>query len=171
MAWVVPRPEKAPVLRVGRLLPLALERLFSPYGLGLRVASSDAIEGSFWGEEEAGLVGNELIVRSDTPVHSALHEGCHFICMTDQRRAALHTDAGGDDAEECAVCYLQLVLGATLPGVTFERLCADMDAWGYSFRLGSTERWFREDAEDALDWLVAHGVLLDNGQPTGTLRS
>ena len=29
------------------------------------------------------------------------------------------------------------------------RLMADMDAWGYSFRLGSARAWFENDAEDA----------------------
>jgi hypothetical protein len=36
---------------------------------------------------------------------------------------------------------------------------ADMDAWGYSFRLGSAARWFQEDADDARQWLAARGLL------------
>ncbi len=28
-----------------------------------------------------------------------------------------------------------------------------MDAWGYSFRLGSTRAWFEGDAQDARAWL------------------
>jgi len=63
------------------------------------------IPGSYWGESEAGLVGNRLYLRADTPLHSALHEACHCICMDEARRADLHTDAGGDYAEEDAVCY------------------------------------------------------------------
>jgi hypothetical protein len=57
------------------------------------------------------------------------------------------------------VCYLQLVLAQTLPQVSRERMCRDMDAWGYSFRLGSAATWFAEDAEDARDWLIRHGLL------------
>jgi hypothetical protein len=34
----------------------------------------------------------------------------------------------------------------------------DMDAWGYSFRLGSTAAWFEADAEDARDWLRERGL-------------
>ncbi len=34
-----------------------------------------------------------------------------------------------------------------------------MDAWGYSFRLGSTHAWFESDATDARAWLVAHGLI------------
>ncbi|NIS90685.1 MAG: hypothetical protein GTN98_11520, partial [Woeseiaceae bacterium] len=49
-------------------------------------------------------------MRSDTPVHSLLHETCHIICMSRERRAELETDAGGDDLEEAAVCYLQVLL-------------------------------------------------------------
>jgi hypothetical protein len=36
---------------------------------------------------------------------------------------------------------------------------ADMDAWGYSFRLGSTHAWFEHDAADARAWLVARALL------------
>jgi len=35
----------------------------------------------------------------------------------------------------------------------------DMDAWGYTFRLGSTRAWFERDAEDARAWLAARGLL------------
>ena len=38
-------------------------------------------------------------------------------------------------------------------------LLADMDAWGYSFRLGSARRWFEEDAADASAWLTQRGLL------------
>ena len=48
---------------------------------------------------------------------------------------------------------------------------ADMDAWGYSFRLGSTRAWFERDAEDARAWLVEHGLLIAEGEPTWRSRS
>jgi hypothetical protein len=35
---------------------------------------------------------------------------------------------------------------------------ADMDAWGYSFRLGSTRAWFEHDADDARVFLQARGL-------------
>ena len=108
--------------------------------------------------KEAGLIGSAVFVRRDTPVHSLLHEACHSICMDDERRRSLHTDAGGDDAEENAVCFLQILLADEIPGVGRARLMEDMDRWGYSFRLGSTRRWFEEDAEDAREWLVKRGL-------------
>ncbi|PID61494.1 MAG: hypothetical protein CSB44_06775 [Gammaproteobacteria bacterium] len=40
-----------------------------------------------------------------------------------------------------------------VPGYGREAMFRDMDAWGYSFRLGSARRWFEEDAEDALRFL------------------
>jgi hypothetical protein len=123
------------------------------------VAPEEIIPGSYWGEREAGLIGATLYARLDTPLHSVLHESAHFICMTPERRAGLDTDAGGDDAEESAVCYLQVVLAQTLPNVSRERMCRDMDAWGYSFRLSSAAAWFADDAEDARDWLIRHGLL------------
>jgi hypothetical protein len=150
-------------------LPLALQ--LSRYGLELRlVAPDEVIPGSYWGESEAGLIGSVLYARLDTPVHSVLHEASHFICMTPERRAGLDRDAGGDHAEECAVCYLQVQLGAQLRGVGFERMVADMDAWGYSFRLGSTLRWLQEDAADASAWLRERGLMDEAGVPTGQCR-
>ena len=34
-----------------------------------------------------------------------------------------------------------------------------MDAWGYTFRLGSAQRWFAADAEEARLWLERYGML------------
>jgi hypothetical protein len=149
----------------------ALAPLLSRYGLQLqRVADAAAIPGSYWGESEAGLVGDQLLVRGDTPLHSALHEAAHFICMDEARRSALERDAGGDDPEENAVCYLQILLADELPGAGRARLCADMDAWGYSFRLGAAGLWFETDADDARRWLIAHKVIDADGRLTGARR-
>ena len=49
--------------------------------------------------------------------------------------------------------------GRSLPELGQERMMQDMDTWGYSFRLGSTERWFAEDAKDAKEWLQEHNVI------------
>ncbi len=142
------------------------------YGLTVKaVADSASIPGSFWGEPEAGIIAATLYVRDDTPVHSALHEFSHLVCMTSARRAALERDAGGDDAEECAVCYLQILLADQLVDVGRDRLMQDMDAWGYSFRLGSTRSWFKDDAVDSANWLRAEGILDDSGKPCWRLRS
>jgi hypothetical protein len=143
----------------------ALAALVARYGLRLReVPAGEPIPGSFWGEPEAGIIGDEVFVRPDTPVHSALHEACHLICAG-ARRAAIHTDAGGSYAEEDAVCYLQIVLAEELLGIGGERLIADMDAWGYTFRLGSAGAWFAADAEDARAWLVERRLLDADGRP------
>lgn len=127
------------------------------------------IPGSYWGEREAGLVANRVYVRADTPIHSVLHEACHYICMDEHRRAGLDRDAGGDYDEENAVCYLQIVLADELPGVGRERMWLDMDRWGYTFRLGSAQAWFEQDADDARAWLERHGILAGR-QPTGRAR-
>ena len=148
------------MLLVNAIDRLGLELLLDRYGLELTlVAPGQVIPGSYWGEREAGLIGAKLFARLDTPVHSVLHESAHFICMTPERRAGLCTDAGGDDAEESAVCYLQILLADSLPNVGEARMCRDMDEWGYSFRLGSAGRWFAEDAEDARQWLRRHGLI------------
>lgn len=138
----------------------ALRAIFAPYDLKLAwLPPEAAIPGSYWGECEAGLVGATLYVRDDTPVHSALHEGCHWVCADETRRAEVHTDVGGDDLEECAVCYLSILLADALPGFGRARMLTDMDAWGYSFRLGSARAWFEQDAADARAWLAAQALL------------
>ena len=145
--------------------------LLGRFELILELAPDDKpINGSYWGEPEAGVVGDRVYVRNDTPVHSLLHETCHVICMTPERRQKLKGDAGGDDIEECAVCYLQIVLADELAGADRKRLMQDMDDWGYSFRLGSTRRWFDEDAEDAEVWLRTQGLLQAGRRPTYQLR-
>lgn len=142
-----------------------IPQLFASYGLQLVVLPDGAeIPGSYWGAPEAGLSGEQLFARPDTPVHSMLHEAAHFICMPPERRAGLYRDAGGEVAEEDAVCYLQILLSDQIaaPGWSRTRLYADMDAWGYSFRLGSTRRWFEEDADEARAWLH-HRHLIPKG--------
>ena len=159
------------MLLVNAIDRMSLELLLDRYGLQLQLVSpEEVIPGSYWGEREAGLIGAKIFARLDTPVHSVLHESAHFICMTPERRAGLDTDAGGDDAEESAVCYLQVVLADSLPQVGRERMCRDMDAWGYSFRLGSAATWFAEDAQDARVWLIRHGLLDEAGQATHACR-
>ena len=149
----------------------SLRALLARFGLRVtQVAAEQNIPGSFWGDSEAGLVGDELLVRADTPVHSALHEACHYICMDPARRSTLHTNAGGDTNEENGVCYLQILLANHLPALGHERLWADMDAWGYSFRLGSAQAWFEHDADDARDWLMAHDILTATGELTWNTR-
>lgn len=135
------------------------------------VAHGEEIPGSYWGDSEAGLKGNRLFARIDTPVHSILHEAGHYICMSPERRAGLDRDAGGETIEESAVCYLQVLLAAELPAVGRPRMFADMDSWGYSFRLGTTHAWFERDAADAHAWLARHGIIDAGGRLTGGLRS
>ena len=145
--------------------------LLGKYGLSVElIADEQTINGSHWGEPEAGLIGDRVFVRRDTPVHSLLHETCHNVCMSPQRRQRLDGDAGGDDLEECAVCYLQIVLADELPGAGREQLMRDMDDWGYSFRLGGARRWFNDDAEDARLWLRTEGLLRPDNRPSFQMR-
>ena len=150
----------------------SLVALLARYDLRLQVqADHEAITGSFWGDSEAGVVGRTVFVRNDTPVHSFLHETCHILCMSGERREHLETDAGGDDLEEAAVCYLQIVFADEIEGVGRARLMRDMDAWGYSFRLGDTRSWFERDASDARKWLIDYGLLSASGELTFKLRA
>lgn len=159
------------VLLCGALPPGELAGLLQRYDMQLvMLAADENIPGSYWGDSEAGLIGRRLYVRADTPMHSALHEACHYICMDQTRRQALDTDAGGGYDEENGVCYLQVILSDHITSMGKQRMFADMDAWGYSFRLGSSQAWFEQDAEDARQWLLDANLLDTQNQPTWRLR-
>jgi hypothetical protein len=167
----VPPADPTNVLNCDAQMQQQLAELLTPYGIEIHyVADDEKIAGSFFGEREAGLIGNKLLLRHDTPIHSALHESGHYICMDPLRRANLDTDAEGDFDEENGVCYLQILLAAHLQGVGSERMMVDMDRWGYTFRLGSAKAWFDNDAEDAYLWLLKHSIIDVNKQPTWQLR-
>lgn len=134
--------------------------LLARFGLELvEVERGEAIPGSYWGEAEAGIIGSRVYARADTPVHSLLHEASHLMLMPPTQRASIHTDASDTQRDEDAVCYLQLLLADTLPGFGRERAFADMDTWGYTFRLGSAKAWFERDAEDAAAHLHSRAHL------------
>src|SRR5512135_1324048 len=142
--------------------------LLARYGLSLEhVGDGMPIPGSYWGEPEAGVIGEKVYARGNTPVHSLLHEACHLIVAAPERRARIHTNASDSQAEEDACCYLQIVLADSLAGAGSARLMSDMDAWGYTFRLGSARAWFERDAEDARAWLAARGLLPREGRGPG----
>jgi len=158
------------VMRVGRDVHPTVAALLRRYGIELVVCGErESLPGSYWGESEAGLRASRLYVRPDTPLHSLLHELSHFICMAAERREGLDRDAGGDDAEECAVCYLQILLADEVP-IGRERMLRDMDSWGYTFRLGSARAWFEHDAADARAWLAREGLTDQADRPRFALR-
>jgi hypothetical protein len=159
------------VMRCAALDGASIGRLLGRYGIeGVSIAAGQPIPGSYWGAPEAGITGNRLGFTPDTPVHSLLHELAHYVCMDSQRRERVDTDAGGDDDEECAVCYLEVLLAPLLPPFDTERCLADMDAWGYSFREGSASAWFAGDGRDARDWLIRRRLIGADGAPTWRLR-
>ena len=165
------KPRLPPVRRLSQTDPAELIELLARFDLRLiRCADRQAIPGSYWGDDEAGIKANNLYARGDTPLHSILHEACHYICVSPHRRRCLDTNAASDEAEENAVCYLQVLLAGQLAGMGRARMFADMDAWGYSFRLGSSQAWFDNDAEDALAWLILHGIVNQKKRLTWRLR-
>ena len=159
------------VLRLQDIDFKSVSDLLTCFGLALeKVVEQNDIPGSYWGDDEAGLIDNRLLARSDTPLHSILHETCHYICMDHSRRVGIHTDAGGDYDEENGVCYLQILLANHIDGFGQQRMLDDMDRWGYTFRLGSAQTWFEKDAEDAVTWLQQHLLIDSQRQPTWNLR-
>jgi hypothetical protein len=161
-----------PVLLCNDIAISQLRSLLERYSMELvTVSDNQSIPGSFWQPPEAGLIGNTLYIRGDTPVHSALHEACHYICMDSSRRKHLDTNAGGGYEEEDAVCYLQILLSDFIPEMMQQRMLSDMDDWGYSFRLGSAKAWFERDAEDAHEWLFKNKVITADSHPTWDVRN
>ena len=164
-------PPEPQVLRLADIDGASLHSLLGRYNIDLVIiAAQESIPGSFWGDDEAGLIGKQLYARNDSPIHSILHEACHYICMTAQRRMSLDTNAGGDYDEENAVCFLQILLAEQVPTMGPARMCTDMDAWGYTFRLGSAQAWFEHDAQDARAWLLREGIINAGNQPQWRLR-
>lgn len=160
------------MLRLGKTDRSAVSGLLAKFGLDLRLSEPGAdIPGSYWGESEAGLQGATLLARLDTPMHSVFHEAAHYICMSPERRVGLDRDAGGDEAEENAVCYLQVLLAEQIRGCDRASAWRDMDEWGYSFRLGNARAWFEQDAQDARAWLQAAGIIDAAEKLTGRLRA
>ncbi|MGC3979927.1 MAG: hypothetical protein QM808_01565 [Steroidobacteraceae bacterium] len=163
--------DTAEVLCVRDVASQQIGPLLARFGLRVvTVVDAAEIPGSYWGEREAGLIGNQLYFRGDTPLQSLLHEACHFICMDEVRRASLHRDAGGDYDEENAVCYLQILLADYVAGLGRQRMLNDMDAWGYTFRLGSAQAWFEQEATSARGWLQAAGLIDGDEAPTWMVR-
>lgn len=160
-----------PILQVSESSLESITALLNRYQLRLHLLKSDqTICGSFWGDSEAGLIDNNIYVRADTPVHSLMHETCHYICMDEIRRERVNTNAEGDYDEENAVCYLQILLANDITGFSSKLMMQDMDSWGYTFRLGSARAWFENDAEDALEWLQDKKLLNSDNHPNYSLR-
>lgn len=158
--------------RLKQLTSQAIAPLLARYDLQLSlVLANNDIPYSFWGAPEAGRQRSVLFVRDDTPIHSILHEASHFVCMPAARRTQEDINAGGTAAEENATCYLQILLADWIAPIDRNQLMHDMDTWGYSFRLGSTARWFSSDSEDARDWLIEKQIINDQNQPTWKLRT
>ncbi len=149
----------------------AIRGLLARYGMTIqRIPLDQDIPHSFWGNPEAGRMHEALYIRTDTPIHSMLHESCHYVCMPSTQRKLRAMDAKGTSMEENATCYLQILLADKLQGYDQNQLMKDMDEWGYSFRLGSAKRWFTEDALEVKEWLIKHEIIDQQGEITWQLR-
>jgi hypothetical protein len=139
-----------------------VQRLLQAFGIDLvLVAQRESVPGSYWGAPEAGAIGTRVYAQPQTPLHSLLHEAAHLIIAEPGRRERIHTDASESQLEEDATCLLQIEMSVGIPGFGKSRCMADMDAWGYSFRLGSACAWYWQDAEDARAFLNSRVWLVD----------
>jgi len=149
----------------------SIKELLSHYGIQINCSKFEAeIPHSFWGAPEAGRKINRLYIRGDTPIHSILHEACHYICMPATQRKQKNVDANGSAMEENATCYLQILLSDYIENYDRNQLMQDMDDWGYSFRLGSAHAWFNQDAEEVSLWLQKHQIINTKRKITWQLR-
>ena len=70
------------VVRYSQYDDASLRSLLQQLGLTLQlVDANEDIPGSFWGDEEAGLIQNTIYARADTPIHSLMHEACHYCLL------------------------------------------------------------------------------------------
>lgn len=150
----------------------SVKDLLNHYGIKVNRFDNDTdIPHSFWGNPEAGRLHEQLYIRGDTPIHSVLHEACHYICMPSAQRSVELVDAKGSAVEENATCYLQIILAAHIDGYSRSQILQDMDDWGYSFRLGSAYAWFTQDAYETKEWLIHKQIISPQEDPTWKLRS
>ena len=84
--------------------------------------------------------------------------------MSPARRAGLDRDAGGDDAEECAVCYLQILLADELTALAARACCVTWMPGDIPFAWAAPG-WFEQDAADACVWLQSSGVVTEDLRP------
>lgn len=160
------------VLTIAECSLKPIRSLLEKYQLSLLITKDGKnIPGSYWGDSEAGIIANTIYVRNDTPIHSLLHETCHFICMDEKRRKCIDTNAEGDYDEENGVCYLQILLADDIPDMGKERMMRDMDNWGYTFRLGSAQKWFTLDSSDTLEWLTKYNLITSPDSVSYKLRT
>ncbi|MFK7816529.1 MAG: hypothetical protein AB8B92_09340 [Gammaproteobacteria bacterium] len=152
--------------------PESVKNLLNHYGIKVNHFDNHTdIPHSFWGNPEAGRLRDQLFIRGDTPIHSVLHEACHYICMPAEQRSAMLVDAKGTAEEENATCYLQILLAGHIVGYSRTQILKDMDDWGYSFRLGSAFAWFTQDAQDTQTWLINKQIINQQQMPTWKLRN
>jgi hypothetical protein len=105
-------PDAADVLRVGDPAHPSLVELVRRYGAELlQQALTPCCRAHTGARSEAGLRGRVVRARGP-PWHSVLHELSHYRVHDAGAAREPDRDAGGDDAEECAVCYLQIVLAS-----------------------------------------------------------
>ena len=151
--------------------PESLRPILDKYRLGLTVVAPGCnIPHSFWGAPEAGRLQSELFAREDTPLHSILHELAHYVCMPEIQRKSPKIDAGGSALIEDACCFLQILWSDRVAGFSRHVHLHDMDQWGYSFRLGSSTRWFYADSDDARAWLLQEKIINQQNEPTWEMR-
>ena len=91
--------------------------------------------------------------------------------MPATQRTDPQVDARGSAREENATCYLQILLSDHIENYDRNQLMQDMDDWGYSFRLGSANAWFYQDADEVCQWLIKHQIINKGGEVTWNLRS
>jgi len=81
------------------------------------VAACEIIPGSYWGEREAGLMGSKIFARLTRPYIRAARGGPFHLHDAGAARPDW-IPMRGDHAEENAVCYLKIHIGAVAAGTS-----------------------------------------------------
>lgn len=125
------------------------------------VVDGELIFGSFWGDEEVGIIGIIVYVCGDMLVYLLLYEVCYLIVLLLECCVVVYIDVIDLIEEEDVICYLQIVLVDVFLGVGCDWLMVDMDVWGYLFWFGLICVWFEQDVENVCQFLFDWQFLVE----------
>jgi len=136
------------------------------YGLSLHLVAPDEVIPARIGASARRADGIQIFARLDTAGAFGAARGRPFYLHDAGTARRLGYRCRRRSCGRECVCYLQIILAQSLPNVGRERMCRDMDEWAIRSGWEAPRSGSIQDAEDARDWLMRHGVLDSQSRPT-----